>query len=160
MQRRTLTIVLLLVPFVGIGLLLSVKQAQGNGVSAGSLYKGEWWGADSTAGSSSGYTYGNPSWGASEVGESRMSSASYGGGGTTMENAFVHIGREGRFEGRETKFLRGIPGYCKSSYIQSQRRGQSAGGSDRRELELITGPSHARRLSHVREPLHVGRSHE
>ncbi|KAL7413708.1 hypothetical protein BDY24DRAFT_49095 [Mrakia frigida] len=102
MQRRTLTIVLLLVPFVGIGLLLSIKRAQGDGFggsAAESVYKGEWWGAEE---SSIGSSASCPS-----VGEA----VAYGGGGTTMENAFVHIGKEGRWSGKETKFLRGIPGY-------------------------------------------------
>lgn len=34
-------------------------------------------------------------------------------GATTLENAFVPIDAEGKFAGKETKFLRGIPGYCK-----------------------------------------------
>lgn len=32
-----------------------------------------------------------------------------------MDNAFVHIGTDGKWTGKETRYLRGVPGYCRSA---------------------------------------------
>ena len=83
-----------------------------------------------------------------------------------MDNAFVHVGKGGKWSGKETKFLRGIPGYSKSSSrtlpcfllkLEERRERREGGSSSSPERTLF---SHAFVVfsSHVRESLRIPRS--
>lgn len=96
-MQKLLAVLLLLVPFIGLVLLLSANRAgrDGSGARALSARAKVRWGK--------------------AAGLLQESHVEGGGGGetTTTENAFVQLGSGGKWEGKETKYLRGIAGYCK-----------------------------------------------
>ncbi|KAL7410113.1 hypothetical protein BDY24DRAFT_187218 [Mrakia frigida] len=94
-MQKLLAVLLLLVPFIGLVLLLSANRAgrDGSGTRALSARAKVRWGK--------------------AAGLLQESHVEGGGGGetTTTKNAFVQLGSGGKWEGKETRYLRGIPGY-------------------------------------------------